>query len=238
MKPLFTQEEFDKAKSIDKLYCECYFCDQPYLVEKKHITIIYKYGSDSKKAKNKCKFCSKKCSNAALVKKITKITNCINCGCETHNAKFCSKSCSNSYHNKTSPKRRPEGNCKNCNKNISTKFKFCSQECREEHMNQFEKQNKTYEDIRKTNNKSVASYRRNMKTKAIEYKGGRCMVCGYNKCEGVLSFHHLNPKEKDFKISSGNTVSWERLKPELDKCVMLCMNCHTEVHAGMIELFH
>ncbi len=71
--------------------------------------------------------------------------------------------------------------------------------------------------------------RRNIKLKAVEYKGGKCQKCGYNKCVGALDFHHLDPREKDFTIS-GNSGKWENLKKELDKCVLLCKNCHVELH--------
>lgn len=72
---------------------------------------------------------------------------------------------------------------------------------------------------------------------AIEYKGSCCGVCGYDRCNGALEFHHLDPNEKDFGIShKGYTRSWEKVKTELDKCVMLCANCHREVHTGLIKL--
>lgn len=76
---------------------------------------------------------------------------------------------------------------------------------------------------------------RKTKLKAIEYKGGKCLICGYNKSVRALQFHHINPKEKDFGIS-GTTKSFEKLKPELDKCVLLCANCHAEVHDNLINL--
>jgi len=77
---------------------------------------------------------------------------------------------------------------------------------------------------------------------ALDYKGGKCQVCGYNRCQKALEFHHLNPAEKDFSIS--RVMSWrkymskseEDLKKELDKCVLLCSNCHRELHDGMIKL--
>ena len=71
--------------------------------------------------------------------------------------------------------------------------------------------------------------RRKIKLRAVEYKGGKCLKCGYNKCVSALDFHHLDPREKDFTIS-GNTGKWENLKKELDKCVLLCKNCHAEQH--------
>jgi hypothetical protein len=71
--------------------------------------------------------------------------------------------------------------------------------------------------------------RRAIKLKAVEYKGGKCQNCGYNKCIGAMDFHHLDPQEKDFTIS-GSAGKWETIKNELDKCVLLCKNCHAEQH--------
>ena len=73
------------------------------------------------------------------------------------------------------------------------------------------------------------------KLKAIEYKGGKCVICGYNKSVRALQFHHVDPSQKDFGIS-GSTKSFEKLKPELDKCVLVCANCHAEIHDKLINL--
>lgn len=78
---------------------------------------------------------------------------------------------------------------------------------------------------------AVSNRRRKLKQLAVEYKGGKCQKCGYDKFVGALEFHHLNPAKKDFSIShDGHTMSWERLKIELDKCILLCSNCHKEEH--------
>ena len=72
---------------------------------------------------------------------------------------------------------------------------------------------------------------------AVEHKGGRCQVCGYERCIEALEFHHLDPTRKDFGIShKGYTRSWEKVKEEVDKCILLCANCHREFHAGMLQL--
>jgi hypothetical protein len=65
--------------------------------------------------------------------------------------------------------------------------------------------------------------------------GGRCQLCGYNRCLGALVFHHRDPSEKDFNISlfRKRNVDNFHLIRELEKCVMLCANCHAEVHAGL-----
>lgn len=79
--------------------------------------------------------------------------------------------------------------------------------------------------------------RADTKKKCIEYLGGKCKLCGYNKCDKALDFHHVNPKEKDFNIGQNNTkYRFEQLKLELDKCVLLCRNCHAEVHAGLVKI--
>ncbi len=81
-------------------------------------------------------------------------------------------------------------------------------------------------------------YRSKIKEKAILYKGGSCIKCGYNKCFRSLDFHHRDPLQKDFSIGEsrgGKKIvrNWEKLTPELDKCDLLCRNCHGEVHAEL-----
>ena len=69
---------------------------------------------------------------------------------------------------------------------------------------------------------------------SIYYKGGQCQLCGYEKCLQALEFHHLESSCKDFGISDkGYTRSWKKIKEELDKCILLCANCHREVHSGL-----
>lgn len=78
---------------------------------------------------------------------------------------------------------------------------------------------------------AVLKRRRKVKSQAIEYKGGSCVKCGYNKSNNALQFHHLDPTTKEFGIAEhGHCKSWERVKVELDKCILLCANCHAETH--------
>lgn len=70
------------------------------------------------------------------------------------------------------------------------------------------------------------------KNRAIQYKGGKCSQCGYDKCINALEFHHLNPEEKEFNISNKFNMAWEAIQIELDKCILLCSNCHKEMHAS------
>lgn len=78
----------------------------------------------------------------------------------------------------------------------------------------------------------VARHRRKKKEWAIEYKGGKCQNCGYNKCAAALTFHHRESDKKEFGFaqSTGFCRSYAKLKKELDKCDLLCANCHTELH--------
>ena len=76
----------------------------------------------------------------------------------------------------------------------------------------------------------VVNWRRKIKQILIEYKGGKCQRCGFNKdCASCYDFHHRDPNEKEFGIS-GKTKSIEKLKQEVDKCDLLCKNCHAQVH--------
>lgn len=79
---------------------------------------------------------------------------------------------------------------------------------------------------------AVQKRRLKIKQLAIEYKGGKCKNCGYNKCNAALEFHHLDPLQKDFGIGNSNCKSWEKVKKELDKCDLLCANCHREIHGS------
>lgn len=79
---------------------------------------------------------------------------------------------------------------------------------------------------------AVTKRRKKLKIMSVEYKGGKCEKCGYNKCTDALDFHHVDPTQKDFGLSMrGMTRSWEKIKQELDKCILVCSNCHREIHA-------
>ncbi len=96
---------------------------------------------------------------------------------------------------------------------------------------------RTYQDRKEYLKKAVVERRRMLKQKAVEYKGGKCICCGYDKYVGALEFHHTDPNGKDFSISAkGACRSWEKIKEEIDKCVLVCSNCHKEIHAGLIDI--
>jgi predicted HNH restriction endonuclease len=74
------------------------------------------------------------------------------------------------------------------------------------------------------------------KEQAVAYLGGSCKMCGYNKYIGVLEFHHIDRFVKDSNYASMRNWSFDSKKGELDKCILLCANCHREVEAGIISI--
>lgn len=93
-----------------------------------------------------------------------------------------------------------------------------------------------YADRRAELIKAVAKRRRKIKSLSIEYKGGKCQICGYNKYQGSLDLHHIKG-EKEFGIADkGYTRSWQKVKAELDKCILVCANCHREIESGVTQL--
>jgi hypothetical protein len=77
--------------------------------------------------------------------------------------------------------------------------------------------------------------RRKIKSFSIEYKGGKCQICGYNRYAGALDLHHIKGVKKFTMGEDGYTHSWDKIKRELNKCMLLCANCHREIHGGIIK---
>ena len=76
---------------------------------------------------------------------------------------------------------------------------------------------------------------RSIKEKMVEYKGGKCIKCGYDGHTAAFDFHHRDPNEKELAPSRFRNTSWEKnynkITKELDKCDLLCKNCHAITHA-------
>lgn len=99
------------------------------------------------------------------------------------------------------------------------------------------KDKRTYQDRREYLINAVKKRRKNIRLKAIEHLGGKCSRCGYSKYSEVLEFHHKDPLIKDFNVSSkGHCRSWKRVQQEIEKCDLLCANCHRELHAEQNKL--
>lgn len=84
----------------------------------------------------------------------------------------------------------------------------------------------------------VKAWRRRSKERMVEAMGGKCQCCGYNKCLQALAFHHIDPTVKELTFGSlrANPKRWDSIIDELKKCVLVCHNCHSEIHAGTREL--
>ena len=77
----------------------------------------------------------------------------------------------------------------------------------------------------------------NFKQQCVDYKGGECQCCGYNDCNSALDFHHVDPKTKKFGIGKcRKTKMTQKILDELDKCILVCSNCHREIHAGYRDI--
>ncbi len=96
---------------------------------------------------------------------------------------------------------------------------------------------RTYADRAEYLKRAVTERRRRLKVMLVEYKGGQCAICGYSRTPWALDLHHVDPKSKSFGLSvKGLTRSWDKLKQEADKCMLICANCHRETHAGIAQL--
>ena len=88
--------------------------------------------------------------------------------------------------------------------------------------------------------KSTAEIARKYRTKRknilIENKGGKCEVCGYNKCIRALEFHHIDPNKKEYNVSTSTNIDIDILLEEIKKCILVCSNCHREIHSGVITI--
>lgn len=96
---------------------------------------------------------------------------------------------------------------------------------------------RTYADRREYIKKAVAKRRRKIRQLLVDYKGGICQLCGYKGYPGAFDLHHRGDSKKEFGLSAqGLTRSWERTKKEADKCILVCANCHREIHGGYTQL--
>ena len=128
--------------------------------------------------------------------------------------------------------------CKQCRKEYrrENKEKIRAQQKRhyEQNRGRVNRRNKEWRD---RNKEYISEYMRDrhssLKREAVALGGGCCQRCGYAEFNAGLSFHHVNPEDKEIApstvIGSGNS---EAMREELDKCVLLCRNCHQSLHAG------
>ena len=88
----------------------------------------------------------------------------------------------------------------------------------------------------KTNSENVCNFVRNRKTNLISLFHSKCCICGFDKFQEALEFHHINPEEKDGVLSRYSRrvfspATKELIDREVEKCEVLCANCHREEHS-------
>lgn len=164
------------------------------------------------------------------------INKCVVCGKEFEaqksTKKYCSKECQNAARrikyaeNKATPKPReerqnncPERECVICGKTFKPKTasanqRLCCYDCMPE---------------------GTQLRRGDFLAKIKQVRGGKCERCGYDKCLKALEFHHLDPSKKDFTISNDHFKLKEAVE-ESKKCILLCANCHRELHDNMWDI--
>lgn len=101
--------------------------------------------------------------------------------------------------------------------------RFCSNKCKQKDINQRWKEY----DIQR--NKGL-----DRKKELVEMKGGSCSVCGYDKSYAALTFHHRDPSVKEIRldIRGLSNRKWSKILEEVEKCDLVCFNCHMEIHWG------
>jgi len=124
--------------------------------------------------------------------------------------------------NNKQPTEGERARCYVCEQALQGKqTKYCSTSCKAKSTNNAFQ---NYEAQRKRG--------RDRKMALIQAKGSRCEVCGYNRNASALCFHHRNPPEKLFQLDLRDLSNrtWESLLSEAEKCILLCQNCHAELH--------
>jgi len=142
--------------------------------------------------------------------------------------------------------------CRECKRIISLKYYYDNiDKCKKEKLKYYytnrlkilKQSNKYYKKNRELILKKCKKYREKIRDKISrerkekskwfsEYKlNNSCQFCGYNRCVAALEFHHLDPNKKDM-IGSMGAYSLKRIKREMKDCILLCANCHKELHAN------
>ena len=100
--------------------------------------------------------------------------------------------------------------------------------------NFYTSKNKTHSWCKPCNNKDSWERQKNIKAECVEYKGGKCLHCGIKDDPCIYDFHHIDATTKNYTIARFTHRSLQSVKSELDKCILLCSNCHRKEHSKMI----
>jgi hypothetical protein len=89
---------------------------------------------------------------------------------------------------------------------------------------------------RKCFNARVVARKKNAMQRLRLMMGGKCVLCGFNRIQAALEFHHVDPSQKEFEIGNIGGWGWSRLMQEVKKCILVCSNCHAGIHAGEVSV--
>lgn len=234
MKPLYTQEEFEKAKGKDKLSCECYYCGVPFLKNKCEIVRLL----NNNKHHKPIKFCNVEC--AKLSRKTNKeniVINCKQCNNLTNNPVFCSKNCAATFNNKI-PKRKLSKKCTKCNNLVrNSSSTLCEIHFLEMKANSKEHMaNLTLADYHNRDClKNLHASSKNVHIRNICRKWNSnllktpCYNCGYDKHVELCHIKAISSFKPEDKIGLINHP---------DNIIQLCRNCHWEFDHDMLFLIY
>ena len=170
-------------------------------------------------------FVDQKMSIRDIVKKTDKGATTIRYWLNKHKLKTANKSFSDGYIGENHILRvdgRPIQNCSKCKVLLTEETGY------------WRESKKIWQaNCKKCHNKYSVERWQNNKKRAVEYKGGKCERCGYDKCIDALEFHHIDPSQKDKNFGNIKIRKWEDQIKELDKCICVCSNCHREIHAEL-----
>ena len=115
---------------------------------------------------------------------------------------------------------------------ISNTATYCNEDCEKHDNTKVAEAAFVYS--KRSNVQAVIAWRQRAKARAVLLKGGKCCLCGYEKSIRALHFHHMDPCKKDFAVGAeGVTRAWNKIEEELKKCILVCSNCHCEIHDGV-----
>ena len=95
-----------------------------------------------------------------------------------------------------------------------------------------------YRNNKRKNVRRTSKRRETLREWVNTYKKERSCACCSESFYRCLEFHHLNPDEKDLAVADAINNGWsiKRIQKEIDKCILVCANCHVKIHAGLISI--
>ena len=88
-----------------------------------------------------------------------------------------------------------------------------------------------------SNSQVVIDFVKRRKSNLIKVFNSKCCICGFDKWQSALEFHHVNPENKEFGLTVNTTTkALEKQLEEARKCILVCANCHRGIHSGFVTI--